>query len=72
MGIGFADDIALDLHVHHDEVGAVERVGHDTAYEGRSQDDCVGLFLIEEPPHRHLIGEVQLLVATPHQVGIAS
>ena len=24
MGIGFRDDITLDLHVHHDEVGTVE------------------------------------------------
>ena len=72
MGIGLTDDVALDLHVHHDEVSAIERVGHDAAHKGSSQDHCIWLFFIEELPDSHLVCQVQFLMTSAHEVGIAS
>ena len=68
MGIGLADDIALDLHVHHDEVSTIERVRHNTAYKCSCQYHCVRLFFIEELLDGYLIGQVQLLVAAANKV----
>ena len=48
VSISLGDDIALDLHVHHDEVGTIKRVGHDATHKGRRQYNCVRLLLIEK------------------------
>ena len=63
MGVGLADDIALDLHVHHDEVGTVEHIGHDATHKGSGQHHCIRLFLIKELLDSILVGQVQFLVA---------
>ena len=72
VGVGFADHIALDLHVHHDEVGAVEAVGHDTADEGGGQHHGVRTLFVEELLDGVLVGQVEFLVAATHEVGIAA
>ena len=55
MGVGLGDDVALDLHVHHDEVGTVEHIGHDATNKGSSQYNSIGLFFVEEGLHSILI-----------------
>ena len=72
MRIGIADDVALHLHVLHDEIGTIKRICHDAAHEGCCQDHSVWLLLIEELLHCILICEVKLFVRTTHQVVIAS
>lgn len=72
MCIGLGDDVALHLHVHHDEVGSIERVGHDAAYKGRSQDHRVGSLLVEELLDRILVSEVKLLMGSTDKVGVTS
>ena len=71
MGVGLGDDVALDLHVHHDEVGTVEHVGHDAAHKGCRQHHCIGLFLIEEGLDSVLVGQVQLLMASANEIRVA-
>ena len=56
MGVGFRDDIALDLHVHHDEVGTIEHIGHDAADKGCGKDYGIGALFIEEATDSDLIG----------------
>ena len=66
------DDVALHLHVLHDEVSTIERVGHDATHEGSGEHHCIGLFLIEELLHRILVGEVEFLVAAAHEIIVAT
>ena len=68
--IGLLDDVALHLHVLHDEVGTVERVGHDAPYEGSGQHHGFGPLGIEELRHGPLVRQVQFAVASPHQIPI--
>ena len=72
MRIGIADHIALHLHVLHDEVGTIERVGHDTSHEGCCQDHCIGLLLIEELLYGILVCQVEFLVRTAYKIVITS
>ena len=39
--IGLADDVALNLHIHHYEVSSVEAVCHDSAHEGCREHDGI-------------------------------
>ena len=71
MGVCFADDIALNLHVHHDEVCPIEHIGHDAAYEGCGQHNGIGLFFIEELPDCYLVCQVQFFVAAANKVIIS-
>ena len=71
MGVSLADDVALDLHIHHDEVGTVQAVGHDTAYEGCCQHHCIRPLTVEELLHGYLIGQVHLLDGQTHQVVVS-
>ena len=71
MGIGLGDDVALDLHVHHDEVGTVEHVGHDAAHKGCGQHHCIGLLLVEEGLDSILVGQVQLFVTSANEIRVA-
>ena len=72
VGIGFADDVALNLHVHHDEISAVERVGHNAAHKGSGQYDGVGALLVEELADGLLVRQVEFLVCAAHEVGVAA
>ena len=72
MCIGLAYDIALDLHIHHYEVSAVEAVCHDSAHKCGSEHNGIGLLLVEELLHRILVGEVEFLVAAAYEVLIAT
>ena len=71
MGVGLADDVTLHLHVLHDEVSAVERVSHDASDKGSSQHYGIGVLLVEEAAHGLLVGQVQLLVGSANEVGVA-
>ena len=70
--VSLLNDVALHLHVLHDEVGAVERVGHDAAHEGCGQHYGIGLLLVEELLHSELVGEVELLMCAAHEVVVAA
>ena len=72
MGVGLADDIALHLHVLHDEVCAIQGIGHDPAHEGGCKYHCVRTFLIKETPHRQLVGEVKFAVGAAYEIRVAA
>ena len=56
MEIALFYDIALHLHVLHNEVCTIQRVRHDTTNEGCSQHDSIGFLFIKESLHSKLIG----------------
>ena len=70
--IGLLDDIALHLHVLHDEVSTIERVGHDAAHEGSGEHHGVGLLLVKEVLYCELVREVQFLVCAAHKIVVAA
>jgi hypothetical protein len=72
MSIGFTDDIALYLHVHHNEVGTIKRVCHDTTYKGCCENYCIGALFIEELLHGYLIGKVELFMTATNKIGISA
>ena len=72
VAIGTVDDVALHLQVLHDEVGAVERVGHDATHEGSREHDRLGAFGLEKLLHGPLVREVELGMGSSHEVVVAS
>ena len=71
MRVCLADDVALDLHVHHDEVCTVEHIGHDATNKSGGEDNGVRFFHIKELLDGVLICQVQFLMAAAHQIVIA-
>ena len=69
MGVGFTDDVALYLHVHHDEVRPIEHIGHNAAHKSSRQHHSIRLLFIKELLDSILIRQVQLLVAPANKVG---
>ncbi len=61
-------DIALNLHVLHDEVGAIKRVRHYSANKSSGKNDGIRLFLVKETSNGQLVCEVQLTVGSPNKV----
>ena len=72
VSVGLGDDVALDLHVHHDEVSTVEHVGHDAAHEGCGQDNCIGTLFIEERLDLVLVSQIQFFMTAAHEVGVTT
>ncbi len=72
MLVSLLDDVALHLHVLHDKVGAIERVGHNAAHKGRGQHHRIGLLLIEESLYSLLVGQIEFAMCTAHQVMVPS
>jgi len=72
MQISLFDDVALHLHVLHDEVGTIEEVGHDTTHEGGGKHHGIGTLLVEEVLDGLLVGEVELAMTAADEVGISS
>ena len=70
--VGLFDDIALHLHVLHDEVGAVQRVSHDATHESCGEHDCVGLLLIKEFLYSELVSKVQFFMRTANKIIVAT
>lgn len=70
VGVGFAEHVALDLHVHHHEVRAVKRIGHNSADKGRREHHCIGPFLVKELLYGVLVRKVEFFVRTPDKVVI--
>jgi len=68
VGVGFAEHIALDFHVHHHEVCTVERVCHNAANESRSKDYGIGAFFVKELFDGILVREVEFLMGTSDKV----
>ena len=66
------DDVALDLHVLHDEVSTVEGVRHDSSDECCGKNYCVRLLFVEEFLYCQLVGKVQLLMRATYKVCIAA
>ena len=65
------DSVHLQRHVVVHEVGQGLLVGDDAAHLGRCQKDILRLFGGEEILHILLAAEVQLLVGTGDDIGIA-
>ena len=72
MSVCLADDVALNLHVHHNEISAIKRVRHDASHEGSCQHDSVRSLLIEEFPYGMLVSQIQFLMSSFHQIRVAS
>ena len=53
MAEAFADDVLLYLQVLVDEVGTIDTVCHDTAYEGGGKEHVFRLFFVEEAADGH-------------------
>ena len=68
MGIGFAEHIALNLHVHHHEVSTIKRVRHDATYKSRREHYSIGAFFVKEFLDGVLVGKVEFLVGAPDKV----
>ena len=47
VGVGLAEHVALNFHVHHHEVRTIKRVRHDATDKGRSQNDSIGAFFVK-------------------------
>src|SRR3712207_7083393 len=50
--IALLDDIALYLHVLHDEIGTVERIGHDASDKCRCEHHGVGTLPVRSEERR--------------------
>ena len=72
MAVGVAYHIALHLHVLHNEVGPVERIGHDSAHKRSRKHHSVRTFLIEELLDGILVREVEFLMRAPHEISISA
>ena len=72
VGICLTDNVALDLHVHHDEVGTVEAVGHDASHESGCQHNGIGLLFIEELLDSVLVGQIHLLNGLANQIIVST
>ena len=68
VSVGFAEHVALDLHVHHHEVRAIERVCHDASYKGCGKHHCIGTFFVKELLDGILVGKVKFLVCAADKV----
>ena len=66
MCIGLTDNIALNFHIHHDEVCTIERIGHDAADECGSKNYGVGAFLVKKTFDGNLIGQIKFLVTASY------
>ena len=71
VGVGLADDVALNFHIHHYEVRPVEAVGHYSADERGCEHYGIRSFFIEELLHRILVCEIQFLVVAAYEIIVA-
>ena len=72
MCIGVANYVALYLHVLHDEVSSVKRVGHYSAHKSCGKHHSIRFLGIEERCDSILIRKIQFLVTAPHEIGVAA
>ena len=72
MTEALANDVALDEHVQHDKVGAVERVCHDAAHMSRREHHCIRSFLIKELLDSQLVSKVKLRMSATYKIIISS
>ena len=72
MSISLTYHITLDLHVHHDEVCAIKRVGHDTSHEGCCKYDGIGLFFVKEFLDSDLVCQIELFVRASNKIRIST
>lgn len=70
--VGFAEHIALNLHVHHHEVRSIERICHNTAHESSGEHHGIGLFFVKKLLDGILIGKVEFLVSAANKIVVAS
>ena len=71
MGIGIGNHIALHHHVLHDEIRPVKTISHDATHESGSQHHRVGLLLVKETLHGHLVRKIQFTMRAAHQVVVS-
>ena len=71
MAEALAYDVLLYLQIQVDEVGPIERVGHDATHMGGRQHHMLGLLLIKESLDGYPVHQVQLPVRAPYDIGIA-
>ena len=65
------DDVHLEDHVVVHEIGKGALVSDNAAYLGGSQEHVLGALLGEEGLYGFLAGEVELLVGTGDDIGVA-
>ena len=68
VGVSLAEHVALDFHVHHHEVGTVERVCHDSADKCRREHHRIGPFFIKEFLYSVLVSKIEFLMGTANQI----
>lgn len=67
-----ADYVLLNLEVLVDEIGAVNRVGHDAANVSGGEHYGVGAFFIEKTADCFTVEQVEFAVGAAHEVGISA
>ena len=67
----FTDDVLLYLQVLINEVGTINTVCHDAAYECSSQKHILRLLFVEKTADSHTVEQIQFLMRTPDQIGIS-
>ena len=72
MGICLTNHITLNLHIHHNEISAIQRIGHNTTHKSSRQHHCIRTLFIKEGLDLVLVSEVELLMTAAHKVGVAS
>ena len=67
----FTDDVLLYLQVLINEVGTINTVCHDAAYECSSQKHILRLLFVEKTADSYTVEQIQFLMRTPDQIGIS-
>ena len=70
MCISLRDNIALNLHIHHYEIGSIEAVCHDTADKGSRKNNRIGTFFIKETFYGILICKIEFIVSPSYKISI--
>ena len=70
--VSLLNDVVLHLHILHDEISTLERVGHDTTNEGSGEHHGVGLLLVKEVLYCELVSKVQFFVCAANKIIVAT
>ena len=68
VSVCFAEHVALDFHVHHHEIGTIERVRHNATHESSSEHHGIRSFLVKKLLNGVLVSEVKFFMGTTNQV----
>ena len=71
MAEALANDVLLYLEILVNEVGAVDAVCHDTAYESGGEEHVFRLLLIEKTAYGDSVQQVEFFMGFAYEVGVA-